>query len=113
MSKIVQIGILDFNVNEALKKGLDIKDEIMMSSMPKFYNFLIQTDDDKCIYMAELKNTLHIKRMSKKIFYEIKKNFEKEKENIIGLEFEYDDYNKCVGYKLKNKLIELLIKNKT
>ena len=35
----------------------------------------------------------------------------KEKENIIGLEFEYDDYNKCVGYKLKNKLIELLIKN--
>ena len=47
----------------------------------------------------------------KKLLYEIKKNFEKEKENIIGLEFEYDDYNKCVGYKLKNKLIELLIKN--
>ena len=110
MSKIVQIGILDFNVDEALKKGLDIKDEIMMSSMPKSYNFLIQTDD-KCIYVAELKNTLHIKRMSKKLLYEIKKNFEKEKENIIGLEFEYDDYNKCVGYKLKNKLIELLIKN--
>lgn len=110
MSKIVQIGILDFNVNEALKKGLDIKDEIMMSSMPKSYNFLIQTDD-KCIYMAELKNTLHIKRMSKKLLYEIKKNFEKEKHNIIGLEFEYDEYNKCVGYKLKNKLIELLIKN--
>ena len=110
MSKIVQIGILDFNVNEALKKGLDIKDEIMMSSMPKSYNFLIQTDD-KCIYMAELKNTLHIKRISKKLLYEIKKNFEKEKENIIGLEFEYDEYNKCVGYKLKNKLIELLIKN--
>ena len=110
MSKIVQIGILDFNVNEALKKGLDINDEIMMSSMPKFYNFLIQTDD-KSIYMVELKNTLHIKRMSKKLLYEIKKNFEKEKENIIGLEFEYDDYNKCVGYKLKNKLIELLIKN--
>lgn len=106
MSKIVQIGILDFNVNEALKKGLDIKDE----SMPKSYNFLIQTDD-KCIYMAELKNTLHIKRMSKKLLYEIKKNFEKEKQNIIGLEFEYDEYNKCVGYKLKNKLIELLIKN--
>ena len=110
MSKIVQIGILDFNVNEALKKGLDINDEIMMSSMPKSYNFLIQTDD-KCIYMAELKNTLHIKRMSKKLLYEIKKNFEKERQNIIGLEFEYDDYNKCVGYKLKNKLIELLIKN--
>lgn len=110
MSKIVQIGILDFNVNEALKKGLDIKDEIMMSSMPKSYNFLIQTDD-KCIYMAELKNTLHIKRMSKKLLYEIKKNFEKEKQNIIGLEFDYDEYNKCVGYKLKNKLIELLIKN--
>ncbi|WP_368030757.1 hypothetical protein [Arcobacter sp. s6] len=110
MSKIVQIGILDFNVNEALKKGLDIKDEIMMSSMPKSYNFLIQTDD-KCIYMAELKNTLHIKRMSKKLLYEIKKNFEKERQNIIGLEFEYDEYNKCVGYKLKNKLIELLIKN--
>ncbi|MDD2894525.1 MAG: hypothetical protein PHG81_00780 [Aliarcobacter sp.] len=110
MSKIVQIGILDFNVDEALKKGLDIKDEIMMSSMPKSYNFLIQTDDT-CIYMAELKNTLHIKRISKKLLYEIKKNFEKEKENIIGLEFEYDDYNKCVGYKLKNKLIELLIKN--
>ena len=110
MSKIVQIGILDFNVNEALKKGLDINDEIMMSSMPKSYNFLIQTDD-KCIYTAELKNTLHIKRMSKKLLYEIKKNFEKEKENIISLEFEYDDYNKCVGYKLKNKLIELLIKN--
>ena len=110
MSKIVQIGILDFNVNEALKKGLDIKDEIMMSSMPKSYNFLIQTDD-KCIYMSELKNTLHIKRMSKKLLYEIKKNFEKEKQNIIGLEFEYDDYNECVGYKLKNKLIELLIKN--
>ena len=110
MSKIVQIGILDFNVDEALKKGLDIKDEIMMSSMPKSYNFLIQTDD-KCIYMAELKNTLHIKRMSKKLLYEIKKNFEKERQNIIGLEFEYDEYNKCVGYKLKNKLIELLIKN--
>ena len=110
MSKIVQIGILDFNVNEALKKGLDIKDEIMMSSMPKSYNFLIQTDD-KCIYMAELKNTLHIKRMSKKLLYEIKKNFEKERQNIIGLEFEYDEYNKCVGNKLKNKLIELLIKN--
>ena len=110
MSKIVQIGILDFNVNEALKKGLDIKDEIMMSSMPKSYNFLIQTDDN-CIYMAELKNTLHIKRISKKILYEIKKNFGKEKANIIGLEFEYDDYNKCIGYKLKNKLIELLIKN--
>ena len=110
MSKIVQIGILDFNVNEALKKGLDINDEIMMSSMPKFYNFLIQTDD-KCIYTAELKNTLHIKRMSKKLLYEIKKNFEKERQNIIGLEFEYDEYNKCVGYKLKNKLIELLIKN--
>lgn len=110
MSKIVQIGILDFNIDEALKKGLDIKDEIMMSSMPKSYNFLIQTDD-KCIYMAELKNTLHIKRMSKKLLYEIKKNFEKEKQNIIGLEFEYDEYNKCVGYKLKNKLIELLIKN--
>ena len=110
MSKIVQIGILDFNVNEALKKGLDIKDEIMMSFMPKSYNFLIQTDD-KCIYMAELKNTLHIKRMSKKLLYEIKKNFEKERQNIIGLEFEYDEYNKCVGYKLKNKLIELLIKN--
>lgn len=110
MSKIVQIGILDFNIDEALKKGLDINDEIMMSSMSKFYNFLIQTDD-KCIYMAELKNTLHIKRISKKLLYEIKKNFEKEKENIIGLEFEYDDYNKCVGYKLKNKLIELLIKN--
>lgn len=110
MSKIVQIGILDFNVDEALKKGLDIKDEIMMSSMPKSYNFLIQTDD-KCIYMAELKNILHIKRMSKKLLYEIKKNFEKEKQNIIGLEFEYDEYNECIGYNLKNKLIELLIKN--
>ena len=110
MSKIVQIGILDFNIDEALKKGLDINDQTVMSSMPKFYNFLIQTDDN-CIYMAELKNTLHIKRISKKLLYEIKKNFEKEKENIIGLEFEYDDYNKCVGYKLKNKLIELLIKN--
>ncbi len=110
MSKIVQIGILDFNVDEALKKGLDIKDEIMMSSMPKSYNFLIQTDD-KCIYMAELKNTLHIKRMSKKLLYEIKKNFEKEKQNIIGLEFEYDECNECIGYNLKNKLIELLIKN--
>ena len=110
MSKIVQIAILDFNVKKKKKKGLDIKDEQIMSSMPKFYNFLIQTDD-KCIYTAELKNTLHIKRMSKKLLYEIKKNFEKEKENIIGLEFEYDDYNKCVGYKLKNKLIELLIKN--
>ncbi|MCG3683415.1 hypothetical protein [Aliarcobacter butzleri] len=110
MSKIVQIGILDFNVDEALKKGLDIKDEIMMSSMPKSYNFLIQTDD-KCIYMAELKNTLHIKRMSKKLLYEIKKNFEKEKQNIIDLEFEYNECNECIGYKLKNKLIELLIKN--
>ena len=110
MSKIVQIAILDFNVNEALKKGLDIKDEQIMSSMPKFYNFTIQTNDE-CFYVAELKNTLHIKRMSKKLLYEIKKNFEKEKENIIGLEFEYDDYNKCIGYKLKNKLIELLIKN--
>ncbi len=30
MSKIVQIAILDFNVNEALKKGLDIKDEQIM-----------------------------------------------------------------------------------
>ena len=75
-----------------------------------FYNFTIQTNDE-CFYTAELKNTLHIKRMSKKLLYEIKKNFEKEKENIISLEFEYDDYNKCVGYKLKNKLIELLIKN--
>lgn len=110
MSKIVQIGILDFNVNEALKKGLDINDETMMNSMPKFYNFLIQTDD-KCIYIAELKSTLNIKRISKKLLYKIKKNFEKEKENIIGLVFEYDDYNECVGYKLKNKLIELLIKN--
>lgn len=82
MSKIVQIGILDFNVDEALKKGLDIKDEIMMSSMPKSYNFLIQTDD-KCIYMAELKNALHIKRMSKKLLYEIKKNFKKK--NKISL----------------------------
>ena len=103
MSKIVKIGILDFNVTEALEKGLDINNKITISSMPKFYNFLIQTDDN-CIYMAELKNTLHIKRMSKKLLYEIKKNFEKEKENIIGLEFEYDDYNECVGYKLKKQI---------
>ena len=55
MSKIVKIGILDFNVTEALEKGLDINNKIMISSMRKFYNFLIQTDDN-CIYMAELKN---------------------------------------------------------
>ena len=40
-----------------------------------------------------------------------KQQKQKERQNIIGLEFEYDEYNKCVGYKLKNKLIELLIKN--
>ena len=54
MSKIVQIGILDFNVNEALKKGLDIKDEIMMSSMPKSYNFLIRSKSRD--YVAAPKN---------------------------------------------------------
>ncbi len=42
--------------------------------------------------------------MSKKLLYKIKKNFEKEKENIIGLVFEYDDYNECVGYKLKKQI---------
>lgn len=103
MSKIVKIGILDFNVTEALEKGLDINNKITISSMPKFYNFLIQTDD-KCIYIAELKSTLNIKRISKKLLYKIKKNFEKEKENIIGLVFEYDDYNECVGYKLKKQI---------
>ena len=31
--------------------------------------------------------------------------------NLIAMHESNDDYNKCIGYKLKNKLIELLIKN--
>ena len=47
----------------------------MMSSMPKSYNFLIQTDD-KCIYMAELKMH-YILKECQKLFMKLK-NFEKE-----------------------------------
>ena len=82
MSKIVQIAILDFNVNEALKKGLDIKDEQIMSSMPKFYNFTIQTNDE-CFYVAELKIHYILKECQKNFFMKLKKISKKKKKILL------------------------------
>ncbi|MGH2308135.1 hypothetical protein QT384_11015 (plasmid) [Arcobacter cryaerophilus gv. pseudocryaerophilus] len=110
MPKIVEINVFDFNIFKVVEKDLDTKDQEIMNSLPKFYNITIMTDE-QCFYMLKLKNILKIERMSKKIFNEIKKNLEQEKENIIGLNFEYDSIRESISNRLQNKLIKLLIKN--
>ncbi len=67
--------------------------------------------DEQCFYMLKLKNILKIERMLKKFFNEINKNLKEEKENIIGLNFEYDAIRECISNRLENKLIKLLIKS--
>lgn len=110
MAKIVNAKFLEYSVIKVAKKQiLDLDEEVIKRILPTYYNLLIFADNE-CIYEIDLKCTLQIKRLTKKIAKTLEDNFNLNKERILGLSIECDS-NGNINDDLNTALKELLLQN--